>query len=162
MTKNGEKKETDRGGTPELWKESGLVRPPQSISDQIYDLLKKKILNSEILPGERLMQEEVAKAFNASRTPIRQAFHLLEKDGLSLLEGKRAHLLAHHAGPAIIVVGVVVVLFPIRRHGEVKLHEPRQTVHAVPMVARHLDGVGHGRVVVVIDRVAREHVKVRG
>ena len=28
------------------------------------------------------MQEEVAEAFKASRTPIRQAFHLLEKDGL--------------------------------------------------------------------------------
>jgi DNA-binding GntR family transcriptional regulator len=82
MTKKSEKKETDRGAISDLWKESGLVRPPKSISDQIYDLLKKKILDSEILPGERLMQEEVAKAFNASRTPIRQAFHLLEKDGL--------------------------------------------------------------------------------
>lgn len=82
MTKTDEKKEMDRGATSDLWKESELVRPPNSISDQIYDLLKKKILNSEILPGERLMQEEVAKAFNASRTPIRQAFHLLEKDGL--------------------------------------------------------------------------------
>ena len=80
--KTGEKKETDRGATSDLWKESELVHPPKSISDQIYDLLKKKILNSEILPGERLMQEEVAEAFKASRTPIRQAFHLLEKDGL--------------------------------------------------------------------------------
>lgn len=82
MTKNGEKKESNRSGSPELWKESGLVRPPKSISDQIYDLLKKKILNSELQPGERLMQEEVAEALKASRTPVRQAFHLLEKDGL--------------------------------------------------------------------------------
>jgi DNA-binding GntR family transcriptional regulator len=65
-----------------LWTDSGMVHPPKSISDQIYDLLKKKILNSEIQPGERLMQEEVAKAFKASRTPIRQAFQLLEKDRL--------------------------------------------------------------------------------
>ncbi len=75
----------DNGGIDRssgLWTESGMVRPPKSISDQIYDLLKKKILNSEIQPGERLMQEEVAEAFKASRTPIRQAFHLLEKDGL--------------------------------------------------------------------------------
>jgi DNA-binding GntR family transcriptional regulator len=65
-----------------LWAESGMVHPPKSISDQIYDLLKKKILNSEIQPGERLMQEEVAKALRASRTPVRQAFQLLEKDRL--------------------------------------------------------------------------------
>jgi DNA-binding GntR family transcriptional regulator len=78
-------KQKDNGGSDRssgLWAESGMVHPPKSISDQIYELLKKKILNSEILPGERLMQEEVAKAFNASRTPIRHAFHLLEKDGL--------------------------------------------------------------------------------
>lgn len=83
MIKNGEKADTrGKDRIPGLWMESELVRPPKSISDQIYELLKKKILNSEILPGERLMQEEVAKAFNASRTPIRHAFQLLEKDGL--------------------------------------------------------------------------------
>jgi len=69
-------------GKPGFWDESEPVRPPKSISDQIYDLLKKKILNSELQPGERLMQEEVAEALKASRTPVRQAFHLLEKDGL--------------------------------------------------------------------------------
>jgi DNA-binding GntR family transcriptional regulator len=74
--------ENENEKKPGLWDESEVVRPPKSISDQIYDLLKKKILNSELQPGERLMQEEVAEAFRASRTPIRQAFHLLEKDGL--------------------------------------------------------------------------------
>ena len=82
MVKTGRKEKRSNDDTPDLWVESELVHPPKSIADQIYDLLKKKILNSEIHPGERLMQEEVAKAFNASRTPIRHAFHLLEKDGL--------------------------------------------------------------------------------
>lgn len=82
MIKTGQKDNEGKDRISGLWIESELVCPPKSISDQIYDLLKKKILNSEIQPGERLMQEEVAKAFNASRTPIRHAFHLLEKDGL--------------------------------------------------------------------------------
>jgi DNA-binding GntR family transcriptional regulator len=82
MIKTGHKDNEVLDRASGLWTESELVRPPKSFSDQIYELLKKKILNSEILPGERLMQEEVAKAFNASRTPIRHAFHLLEKDGL--------------------------------------------------------------------------------
>lgn len=58
------------------------IFPPKSISDQIYELLKKKIVYNEIKPGERLMQEEIAGVFKASRTPIREAFILLEKDGL--------------------------------------------------------------------------------
>lgn len=82
MSKTGQKDNEGKDRISGLRIESELVRPPKSFSDQIYELLKKKILNSEILPGERLMQEEVAKAFNASRTPIRHAFHLLEKDGL--------------------------------------------------------------------------------
>lgn len=82
MVKTGQKDKSGNDRIPSLWTESELVHPPKSISDQIYDLLKKKILNSELQPGERLMQEEVAKAFHASRTPIRHAFQLLEKDGL--------------------------------------------------------------------------------
>ena len=66
----------------EEWHPSEQIFPPKSISDQIYDLLKKKIMDNQIKPGERLMQEEIAEVFNASRTPIRQAFILLEKDGL--------------------------------------------------------------------------------
>jgi DNA-binding GntR family transcriptional regulator len=82
MIKTEQKNNGGNDRSPGLWTESGMVHPPESISDQIYDLLKKKILNSEIQPGERLMQEEVAEAFKASRTPVRQAFRLLEKDGL--------------------------------------------------------------------------------
>lgn len=67
---------------PERWLGSEQIFPPKSISDQIYELLKKKILDNQIKPGERLMQEEIAEAFKASRTPIRQAFILLEKDGI--------------------------------------------------------------------------------
>jgi DNA-binding GntR family transcriptional regulator len=64
------------------WPGSEQIFPPKSISDQIYELLKNKILDNYIKPGERLTQEEIAEAFKASRTPIRQAFILLEKDGL--------------------------------------------------------------------------------
>lgn len=62
--------------------DSQLIRNPKSMSDQIYEILKAKILKNEIEAGARLMQEEIARSFNTSRTPIRQAFYLLEKDGL--------------------------------------------------------------------------------
>jgi DNA-binding GntR family transcriptional regulator len=58
------------------------IQLPKSISNQVYDLLKGKILASEIEPGERLMQIPVAEALNVSRTPIREAFVRLEHDGL--------------------------------------------------------------------------------
>jgi len=59
-----------------------FLEPPNSISDQIYERLKKQILHGEIEPGERLMQNQVAESLKASRTPVREAFRRLEQDGL--------------------------------------------------------------------------------
>ena len=58
------------------------IKPPKSISDQIYEYLKAQILNGELHPGERLTQERVAEQLNVSRMPVREAFRLLEQDGL--------------------------------------------------------------------------------
>lgn len=59
-----------------------FLEPPNSISDQIYERLKQKILFGEIESGERLMQNQVAENLQASRTPVREAFRRLEQDGL--------------------------------------------------------------------------------
>jgi DNA-binding GntR family transcriptional regulator len=59
-----------------------FLEPPHSISDQIYERLRQKILLGEIEPGERLMQNQVAESLNASRTPVREAFRRLEQDSL--------------------------------------------------------------------------------
>jgi len=62
---------------------SGLTDHPRSIADQIYELLRRDIIKGKIDPGHRLSEVEVAKAFNASRTPVREAFRRLEQDGLA-------------------------------------------------------------------------------
>jgi DNA-binding GntR family transcriptional regulator len=59
-----------------------IINPPRSISDQIYEILRKRILYGEWESGQRLLQSDVAKSFHASRTPVREAFRLLEQDGL--------------------------------------------------------------------------------
>ncbi len=59
-----------------------FLEPPNSISDQIYERLKQKILFGEIEPGERLMQNQVAENLRISRTPVREAFRRLEQDSL--------------------------------------------------------------------------------
>jgi len=59
-----------------------VIEPPKSISDQIYEYLKTRILYGEIEAGERLTQERVAEQFKVSRMPVREAFRLLEQDRL--------------------------------------------------------------------------------
>jgi DNA-binding GntR family transcriptional regulator len=56
------------------------VEPIKSIADQIYESLKSAIVRGEIEPSQRLFEVEVARIFNASRTPVREAFRRLEHD----------------------------------------------------------------------------------
>lgn len=58
------------------------VTTPKTIAEQVYDLLKGKILEQEILPGERLLEITVCELLQVSRTPVREAFRLLQQDGL--------------------------------------------------------------------------------
>jgi DNA-binding GntR family transcriptional regulator len=59
-----------------------VITPPKSISDQIYESLKERILVNIIPQGQRLIENDVASLYRASRTPIREAFRRLEQDGL--------------------------------------------------------------------------------
>jgi DNA-binding GntR family transcriptional regulator len=54
----------------------------QSLSEQVYHYIKRLILSGEILGGERIPEEKVAKQFGVSRTPIREALSRLEDYGL--------------------------------------------------------------------------------
>jgi DNA-binding GntR family transcriptional regulator len=54
----------------------------QSLSEQVYCHIKRLILSGEILGGERIPEEKVARQFGVSRTPIRAALSHLEEYGL--------------------------------------------------------------------------------
>jgi DNA-binding GntR family transcriptional regulator len=52
------------------------------VSVQIADSLREQILSGDLMPGERIRQEEIAEAFKASRIPVREALRILVTDGL--------------------------------------------------------------------------------
>jgi DNA-binding GntR family transcriptional regulator len=54
----------------------------QSLSEQVYYYIKRLILSGEIVGGERIPEEKVARQFGVSRTPIREALSRLEEYGL--------------------------------------------------------------------------------
>ncbi len=51
-------------------------------SHRIAASLKEDILAGKYPPGVRVRQEDVAEQFGASRSPVREAFRMLEADGL--------------------------------------------------------------------------------
>lgn len=50
--------------------------------DDIADQLRELILSERLEPGQQLRQVELADQLGVSRTPLREAFRLLEGDGL--------------------------------------------------------------------------------
>lgn len=59
-----------------------VIIKAKSMREQVYDNLKELIVNGEIEAGQKIIEEEYAKKYTVSRTPIREALRMLEHDGL--------------------------------------------------------------------------------
>jgi DNA-binding GntR family transcriptional regulator len=52
------------------------------LRDQVYDILKRRIILRKIESGEKINEEELAKSLGVSRTPIRETLLRLEHEGI--------------------------------------------------------------------------------
>ena len=59
-----------------------VAAAPAPVSHRVADHLRAAILRGDIVPGERVRQEEVAQLLGASRLPVREALRMLEAEGL--------------------------------------------------------------------------------
>ena len=66
----------------------------QSLPQGIYLALREAILTGRFRPGEALRQESLAKSFDASRVPVREALNRLEAEGLAALRPHRGFIVA--------------------------------------------------------------------
>jgi len=58
-------------------------------SQEVYKQIKRMILSGKLKTGERLVQEELAKSFDVSRTVILMVFLQLKKDRLIVRKHKK-------------------------------------------------------------------------
>lgn len=62
--------------------ETGLIiEQPVPMRKKVYEHLRDQILNHTIETSSRLVEAQIAREIGISRTPVREALHLLEKDG---------------------------------------------------------------------------------
>ncbi|SDU24466.1 GntR family transcriptional regulator [Halopseudomonas salegens] len=61
------------------------VKPPaskrQNLTERIYQELKERIFDFQLLPGDRFSENEMAESMQASRTPVREALTRLQREG---------------------------------------------------------------------------------
>lgn len=71
----------------------GLVR--QTATEAVAARLRDAILRNELAPGTRLRQNEVARRFGVSTTPVREAFAQLQAEGLVRIDPHRGAVVFH-------------------------------------------------------------------
>lgn len=64
-------------------------------SGRIYDDLRQRILSLELSPGTSLSRAELAKHYDVSQTPLRDAFQRLEQDSLIRIYPQSKTLVTH-------------------------------------------------------------------
>ena len=62
--------------------QDGSQSTHRTAQESVATRLRHLILSRELRPGERLVQSKLAEQLGVSRTPIREALHSLESDGL--------------------------------------------------------------------------------
>ena len=59
-----------------------IITDSTTIRKKVHAYLREQILSGEIGPQERLIEAKIAKDVGTSRTPVREALHTLEMEGL--------------------------------------------------------------------------------
>jgi DNA-binding GntR family transcriptional regulator len=55
---------------------------PPSRANEVYEQLKRDIADFRLVPGDRFSEHELCNRLAVSRTPVRQALHRLQQEGL--------------------------------------------------------------------------------
>jgi len=64
-------------------------RLPDPIAKDLCRVIEDEIVFGQLAPSTRLVEEEVAKRYGVSRSPVREALRMLEQDGLVVREARR-------------------------------------------------------------------------
>jgi DNA-binding GntR family transcriptional regulator len=59
-----------------------VIKDSESIRRKVYGHLREQILSGQIAPQQRLIETKIAQEIGTSRTPVREALHNLEVEGL--------------------------------------------------------------------------------
>jgi len=73
-----------------------------AIAPQLYQLLRGRIVRTELLPGEVISETEIARAYDVSRQPVREAFIKLAEAGLVQIRPQRGTMITRITESAVM------------------------------------------------------------
>ena len=67
----------------------------ETLETQVYQALRKAILEGQLARAERLVQDDLAMQFGTSRIPVRDALKRLESEGLVALDDRGSYVVSY-------------------------------------------------------------------
>jgi DNA-binding GntR family transcriptional regulator len=64
------------------------------LRDKVVEELRRRIVNGDYAPGDRLTEDRLAEAFGVSRNPVREAIRVLEAEGFVVAQPRRGAVVA--------------------------------------------------------------------
>lgn len=61
---------------------------------EIYQIIKEKIINNELIPNSEISEADLCKTLNVSRTPVRESILRLRDEGFIIIRPRRSTLVA--------------------------------------------------------------------
>jgi len=110
-----------------------------SITDRVKGFIEEAIFSGEYEPGRRIKEEQVASALEVSRPPVREAFKLLEAEGLVVRKPRCGIFVAEVNGQAaweIYTLKAELYAFSLR------LSYPRMRPSDIERMGRMADAMG--------------------
>lgn len=83
--------------------------PPQNLTDRVSEQIRHKLVNGELIPGQRLSEAALSESLAISRNTLREAFRLLTKEGLLTHEPNRG------VSVAVPSIAAIIDIYRVRR-----------------------------------------------
>ena len=71
-----------------------IIAAPPKLVAQVHDAIVTEIAQGKLLPGERVIQEQLAQGLGVSRQPVQQALLLLRREGVLVEAAGRGLIVA--------------------------------------------------------------------
>ena len=83
-------------------REGWSLDPATPITRQISRILRERIIQNDLKPGDRLSESEVARIYDVSRQPVREAFIRLADQGLLAVLPQRGTIVSRIGYAAVL------------------------------------------------------------
>lgn len=117
-----------------------------SAKEKAFDQIQRWIVDGTLQPGEKLLEAELSESLGVSRTPIREAFQLLEVKGLvAAYPGKETKVTEVEKGDIFKLYSTLAALHASAAEVAAELIRPEQIRHLIDLNTEFERAVGRNQ-----------------